>query len=322
MKRSKSIILLIIIIVVVLLLLLFLFLFQEQQPDDGNGDQSQANNNTIYYEDKAYIYNSNIQNILFLGVDNDDKLQTQEYPSNAGQADCIMVLSLNKAEQTTRILQISRNAMTDVDVFDLNGNYFSSIHAQIATQYAYGNGTDTSCWATKRTVEELLYNLPISGYFALDISAVSKINDMLGGITITVPEDYTMIDPAFVKGETITLTGEQAEKYVRYRDQSTMGSNDERMERQIQYIPALLEAMRSELENSTDSLEDFLNEISPYMVTDLDVNIMEELFRQNWEIGEAVYVPGETAMGDQYEEFHVDEEELKRILIELYYLQK
>ena len=320
MRRSKSIILLMLIVVVVLLL--FLFLFQKQEADDGNGDQSQANNNTIYYEDKAYIYNSNIQNILFLGIDNDDKLHTQEYPSNAGQADCIMVLSVNKADQTTRILQISRNAMTDVDIFDLNGNYFSSIEAQLATQYAYGNGTDTSCWATKRTVEELLYNLPISGYFALDISAVSKVNDMLGGVTITIPEDYTMIDPAFVKGETITLTGEQAEKYVRYRDQSTLGSNDQRMERQIQYIPALLEAMRNKLEGSKESLEDFLNEISPYMVTDLDVNTMEELFRRNWKIGKAVYVPGKTKMGEQYEEFHVDKDALKRILIELYYLQK
>ena len=101
-----------------------------------------------------------------------------------------------------------------------------------------------------------------------------------------------------------------------------MGSNDQRMERQIQYIPALLEAMRNKLEGSKESLEDFLNEISPYMVTDLDVNTMEELFRQNWEIGKAVYVPGETMMGEKYEEFHVDKDALKRILIELYYLQK
>jgi anionic cell wall polymer biosynthesis LytR-Cps2A-Psr (LCP) family protein len=171
-------------------------------------------------------------------------------------------------------------------------------------------------------VEELLYKLPISGYFALDISAVSKVNDMLGGVTITIPEDYTMIDPAFVKGDTITLTGEQAEKYVRYRDQSTLGSNDERMQRQVQYIPALLEAFRSKLGDSQGSLEDFLAEISPYMVTNLDIYTMEDMFRQEWKIGETVYVPGKTTMGEQYEEFHVDEKELKKILIEIYYLQK
>ena len=309
-------------ICIALVFLLMIQLLWNEQQDEGGSDQSQANNNVVYYEDKAYIYNQNIQNILFLGIDNDDKLTTQEYPSNAGQADCLMILSINKESQTTSILQISRNTMTDIDIFDLNGNYFTSIRGQIATQYAYGNGTDTSCWATKRTVEDLLYKLPISGYFALDISAVSKVNDMLGGVTITIPEDYTMIDPAFVKGDTITLTGEQAEKYVRYRDQSTLGSNDERMQRQVQYIPALLEAMRAKLENSQETLEDFLTEISPYMVTDLDVYTMEALFRQEWEIGETIYVPGETTMGEKYEEFYVDEKELKKTLIEIYYLQK
>lgn len=320
MRRNKATILMVLIVIVALFVLLFLWLNKE--PDEGDTGQSQANNNVVYYDGQAYVYNTNIQNIIFLGIDNDDKLHTQEYPSNAGQADCIMILSINKEEKTTNILQISRNTMTDIDIFDLNGNYFTSINAQLATQYAYGNGTDTSCWATKRTVEELLYKLPISGYFALDIAAVSKVNDMLGGVTITIPEDYTMIDPAFVKGETITLTGEQAEKYVRYRDTSTLGSNDGRMERQTQYIPALLDAIRKELGNSQGVLEEFFTEISAYMVTDLDVSSLEGLFRQEWEIGATTYVPGTTTMGEQYEEFHVDEDGLKKTLIELYYLQK
>ena len=161
---------------------------------------SQEDKNTIYYDGEAYVYDNNKKNILFLGIDKDEEITLNDEIGKSGQADTIMLLSIDRKTNTTNILQISRNAMTDIDLFDKNGNYYTSIKAQLATQYAYGNGADTSCWATKRTVSELLNNLPIAGYFALDISGESIINEMIGGVTINIPEDYTEIDPTFVKG--------------------------------------------------------------------------------------------------------------------------
>ena len=64
----------------------------------------------------------------------------------------------------------------------------------------------------KKTVSELLYGMPIAGCFSMTIEGISTLNDAIGGVSITVPEDYTDIDPAFVQGTTLTLTGEQAEK--------------------------------------------------------------------------------------------------------------
>ena len=62
---------------------------------------------------------------------------------------------------------------------------------------------------------------------------------------MTVPEDYTAIDPVFVQGSTITLNGELTEKYIRSRDTSVLGSNEQRMERQTQFVQALLEKVKS-----------------------------------------------------------------------------
>lgn len=58
--------------------------------------QSQANLNQIDYNGKKYEYNSNLMNILFLGVDNAEDIDTSYMPGEAGQADCIMLLSLDK----------------------------------------------------------------------------------------------------------------------------------------------------------------------------------------------------------------------------------
>ena len=76
------------------------------------------------------------------------------------------------------------------------------------------------------------------------MDGIADITNLMGGVTLTVPEDYTDIDPAFKAGETIVLAGEQAEKYVRYRDVNVSGSNTQRMERQAQFMEALARQMQ------------------------------------------------------------------------------
>ena len=280
--------------------------------------QADSNHNTIVYEGNTYEYNSNLENYLFLGVDTKEEVVLQDTPGTAGQADCIMILSMDKETREGKILQISRDSMTDVDLYDANGNYYTTINAQIATQYAYGNGKDTSCWAMKKTVSELLYGLPLDGYISLNIEGIRAMNDAVGGVTITIPEDYTFIDPAFVEGSQITLTGEQAERYVRYRDINQQGSNNGRMKRQVQYIPALISAIREQAGSSGDFYGTYQNILAPYMVTDMSVDQINRL--SDYALSDEVaYVPGEAVPGEQNEEFVVNEEELKELLIKMFY---
>ena len=113
---------------------------------------SQASDDTITYDGKKYEYNKNLTNILFMGVDKKETVTLKDTPGVAGQADCVMIISLDKESQTARILQVSRDSMTDIDIYDASGNYYTSVNAQLATQYAYGNGEQSSCWAMKKTV--------------------------------------------------------------------------------------------------------------------------------------------------------------------------
>lgn len=302
----------------------FVFSYYEKKNvvDGAVENPSQNQQNTIYYEDKEYVYNQNLTNILFMGVDNEEEVVLSETPGKGGQADVIMIISLDDQTKTARILQISRDSMTDVDIYRWNGDYYTTVQAQLALQYAYGTSGETSCWAVKKTVSELLYELPIDGYLSMSINGISIINDAIGGVEITIPEDYTYIDPAFVKGETIVLNGEQAERYVRYRDTNVTGSNNSRMVRQTQYISALLSAVKSKVGEQGDDYEALFSLVSPYVVTDLSGDQMNELAQYQVLMDQIEFVPGESVAGEEHDEFYVNEEELQKLILKLFYKQK
>ena len=123
------------------------------------------------------------------------------------------LLVINKVEKTAQILQISRDSMIDIDIYDVTGNKLMTEDGQIALQYAYGDGEERSCQLTAGKVSELLYGVDVDSYLSLTLDGLVAATDAVGGITVTVPEDYTEIDPSFEKGATITLNGELAEKY-------------------------------------------------------------------------------------------------------------
>lgn len=50
----------------------------------------------------------------------------------------------------------------------------------------------------------------IDGYAMVNVGAVSVVNDMVGGVTVTIEDDFSEVDPTLKMGETVTLMGEQA----------------------------------------------------------------------------------------------------------------
>ena len=157
-QRSKKgiLILLLILLLIVGIAVVFLKVFQKEPEEEWDDSLSQSSINQITYEGKQYSYNSDLINILFLGIDNSAGIKDDNMPSEAGQSDCIILLTLDKEKKEARILQIPRDTMTEVDVYNVGGYLFTTLQAQIATQYAYHIGGESSCMATKKTVSELL----------------------------------------------------------------------------------------------------------------------------------------------------------------------
>ena len=319
-SKGKKVLLLILFLLVCILVVWVLKEVLKEPEAEWDDSQSQVDINQITYEGKQYSYNTNLINILFLGVDNTDMLTEDNLPGEAGQSDCIMILTLDKEKKEGRIIQIPRDTMTEVDLYDTSGNYSTTVTEQIATQYAYSIGGKSSCFATKKTVSELLYDLPIDGYLAMEYSSIAIVNDAIGGVEITVPEDYTMIDPAFKKGATLKLTGEQAHDYVRWRDTNASFSNNDRMERQVQYIPALINTIRDYVGEDGDYYKKLYSLVEKYMLTDLNEEEINALAEYELITSDIQYLPGEGKKGEKYEEFYVDEKKLQKMLIETFYI--
>ena len=319
-NKKKKLLLVIIFLLILLLFLWFLkFLFSKPEPE-WDDDLSQDAMNTITYEGKQYSYNHNLMNILFLGIDNTDMLVGNEIPGEAGQSDCIMLLTLDKSKKEAKIMQIPRDTMTEVDIYDVAGNYNTTVTEQIATQYAYSIGGKSSCLATVKTVSELLYELPIDGYLAMDYSSIAPVNDAIGGVALTIPKDYTQILPEFKEGTTLKLNGQQAHKYVRWRDTNASFSNNDRMERQVQYIPAMIDTIRKNMDSNENYFKVLYPLVEKYMVTDLTEDQVNELVDYNLVTSDIRFLPGEGKKGEKYEEFYVNDEKLKKMLIETFYI--
>lgn len=298
------------------------FLFLQQKKEFGQlpsavvSEEETAASDTVTYHGQTYVYNSDLANVLFLGVDKEADSVVGETVGRNGQADCILLLIMNQVTRETKLLQISRDSMTDIDIYGITGSYLTTERHQLALQYAFGESDARSCWLMKQAVSKLLYSVPIRSTMALSVDGIGKITEAMGGVILTVPEDYTSVDPSFVQGVTLNLQGELAEKYVRYRDVTVTGSNNDRIERQNQFLQALFRQLQTV---DADTFQQILDTADPYLTTDLSVEELQNLreYTMSEEIAE---VPGTAAPGPEHEEFTVDEQQLYELILELFYV--
>ena len=89
------------------------------------------------------------------------------------------------------------------------------------------------------------------------------------------------------------------------------------MQRQVKYVTALIKNARSHGGSALYNLiSPFLDK---YIETDLDGDQIDALSSYKYLTDEVAYLPGETVMGEEFEEFHPDEESLQEQIIRTYY---
>ena len=171
---------------------------------------------------------------------------------------------------------------------------------------------------TKETVSHLLYDIPIRDYLSLNVEGIAQIVDSIVGVTLTIPEDYTSIDPLFVKDSQVTLNGEQAERYVRYRDTSVAGSNTQRMDRQNDFLRALLGQLNTSGLESSEGYQLLINSAGEYLDSNMTAEEMKKLSEYEFK-DEIVTLPGEMTSGAEHDEFVLDDEKTYEIVLNLFY---
>ncbi|MCD7783979.1 MAG: LCP family protein [Oscillospiraceae bacterium] len=200
------------------------------------GAQSQTAD--IEYNGVKYKLNKHIENVLLVGVDKYLASTDTNTYINSEQADFIMLVVIDTDQESYKVLHINRDTMTDVQVLGITGVVAFTNYEQIALAHTYGNGQEDSAENTVDAVSQLLYDVDIDHYITVTMDAVAIINDAVGGVTVTALDT---INDDIIEGETVTLMGENALLYVRTRMGLEDSSNLHRMERQEQYLKALME---------------------------------------------------------------------------------
>lgn len=273
---------------------------------------------TVIYNDIEYRRRTDISTILFLGIDDTETVEAQGIEvGNRGRADAIMLFILDKTAKTTQALAVSRNTMTEVDVYKGNGDLAYSGVMQINMQYAYGDSPTRCNYLVKRTLSELLYDTRIDGCMSMTMEGIAVIVDEMGGITLTMPEDYTDIDPSYTAGATVTLDGAAAERFIRYRDINIIGSAEDRLERHSWLIHTMFRQLK-ERGNMEEQLERMLEAAEDYIESDVDAETLK-LLADYTLLDETVKVPGTNVMGKLHSEYYIDEDALRELILELFY---
>lgn len=188
--------------------------------------------------------------VLLLGVD--------ERANDVGRSDTMVVLTVNPAEHSILMFNIPRDTRTEI--------IGKGVQDKINHAYAFG-GVNMSI----QTVENLLGN-PIDYYVKVNMEGFSSIIDLLGGVEVDNPFQFTYEGKIFNEGA-IHLSGEEALLYsrMRYDDpRGDLGRNSRQREIIQQLIKNALQI------SNVVQIEPILNEVGGNVKTDISFDEMKK----------------------------------------------
>ena len=275
----------------------------------------------LTHRGKTVHYRENeITNYLLIGMDREE-MDSSDL-QNGGQADFLLMLSIDRRNRTITPVMIDRDTMTPVTTYGIFGNPAGARTMQICLAHAYRGVNVSGSENTARAVSRLLGGVNINRCMVMDLSGIALLNDAVGGVTVTVVDDLTALDPALKKGATICLQGAQAEQFVRGRMTVADGTNASRMRRQQTYIDALAGRMEDLFRGDALFLEDVFEKLSGHVKSDVTQKV---LLGEANAYGEYSWKPLQTLPGahrlgeDGFAEFWVDEPMALDMIVDIWF---
>lgn len=286
----------------------------------GNGqDMSLPDNEAgvVKYNGKSYRYNEDMVCVLLMGIDGDKPAESSRF-GYANQSDVNMLAALDLKNNRITLISISRDSMCVMDVLDENGNNCGTTTAQLALAHSFGDGGAISCELVQSAVSRLFYDLPISAYASIYMDGVLKLINQLGGVTITINEPVL----GYAQGQQVTLYGQSAESFLRYREHTVDGNNG-RMQRQRQVMLALMHTALDKVREDPSLIVALYNSVSSYVTTDIGISEMTYLATKAGGMqfdGDIRNVAGESVLGEyDHAEYNVDKDALYELVLDVFY---
>ncbi|MFP7492488.1 LCP family protein [Terribacillus saccharophilus] len=255
-KNKKKRIWLRVLLSIIVLLILVVGIFAFLTVNNARSTVSNIQKSTSAIDQKEVqkkVENNEKINVLLLGVD--------EREGDVGRSDALMVMSLDPANDSMKIVSIPRDTRAEIVG---NGTTEKINHA-----YARG-GVDMSI----NTVENFL-DIDLDYFVEMNMEGLSDLVDAVGGITVNSQLEFTQDGYDFTQGET-SMDGKKAMAYVRMRKEDPNGDFG-RNARQRQVIQAVVDKGASI--KSVNKIDDLLDVLGNNVQTNIDFSTMTNLFQ-------------------------------------------
>jgi len=322
---KKLMIVLLLVILIALLGSAYWINNHEAVPVENAGQAVHAPQDQVFltYKEEEYPLKEHLRTVLLIGTDSTERYEEDENLLldyyNANQADFLILLVQDTEANTTEVIQLNRDTMTDVPILGVTGAQAGTRREQLALAYYYGQGEEDSCENTVAAVSNLLYGAPIDHYIAVTMDAVPIMNDWAGGVRLEILDDFTAINPDLIQGTEALLLGEDALHYVKTRAGLSDSTNLNRMERQRQYASAWFEKAKPRF-NDYQALAELMDDVEPYYYSSCSLEQLKDLASAFADHPPEIshQLPGQ-AVTNQFMEFHVDEPALQALVLDLFY---
>ena len=285
---------------------------EEEQAVFANGA-----NERITYNGETYVRKTKLDTTLIMGIDKTSDFDP-ETESGYEQADLLLLLVIDNNAHTYTLIHINRDTMAEIQRLTDLGAPVRTFTGQIALAHAYGGTQERGCKNTVQAVSGLMGHISIHHYLSLSMDGVAVLNDLVGGVTVTVMDD---IDDVLRAGETVTLRGDQALTYVRARQGLADATNLHRMERQEQYMSAFREAFLQMAKKDDTFALSALLDANAYLFSDCSVQQLAKTINHvsDYEMQASLTLPGEAKMGEEFIEFYPDPDALQQLIVDVFY---
>ncbi|WP_434590463.1 LCP family protein [Streptomyces sp. A5-4] len=246
---------------------------------DGNitTDTTAAAELEMYERERPTPIALNAQNILLIGSDTRSGKGNSKYGQDEGsqRSDTTILLHLAADRQSATAVSLPRDLMVEIPSCRRpDGSRSEEQFAQFNWAFEFGG---TAC--TIRTVERLT-GVRLNHHMVVDFDGFKGMVDAVDGVEICLSKPINDKDAHLKLGKGLqALNGEEALGYVRARKSIGNGSDTERMDRQQQFLGALVNKVQSNgvLLNPT-RLYPVLDAATKSLTTDPGLDSLKDLY--------------------------------------------
>lgn len=310
----------IVIAIMALLIVAGLFLFIKGNPEEvviiDNDDNDY---HTLEYNGETYYYNTDIISILLMGIDTNEGVY--------GQSDHMSLLIIDRRSKEIKLLAIPRETITEIEMYGDDGSYLGLSDNHLGLAYPNGYKAGKAGIVTMEATSKLLLNIPIIYYVATNMNIMPMLAEIVGDVDIELPDDSLAYrNPDWVKGYIFNVNKDTIEIYLRSRNIYDDFTNKNRMLRQNLYLNWFFDNINSINEEDESFLLAKLEEILENCETNLSWDEAEtfyELAMDSMRSDPFAYsISGRYAIGQFYEDFYPNEEDLLSLIIKLFYVKE